>query len=77
MTWGPRHNPRGVPGHQVDLPSPTQASTKGTRPARSTHSCAGQSTNDNGVDEWKHVAKGTCASLGGKTADEAMKAMKK
>jgi len=42
-----------------------------------THSCAGQSTNENGADEWKYVAKGTCASLGGKTADEAKKAMKK
>jgi uncharacterized membrane protein len=42
-----------------------------------THSCAGQSTNENGADEWKYVAKGTCESLGGKTADEAMKALKK
>lgn len=42
-----------------------------------THSCAGQSKADNGADEWKYVAKGTCASLGGKTADEAKQAMKK
>ncbi|MDL2336964.1 MAG: DUF2282 domain-containing protein [Pseudomonadota bacterium] len=42
-----------------------------------THSCAGQASADNGVDEWKYVAKGTCASLGGKTAEEAKKAMKK
>ena len=42
-----------------------------------THSCAGQSTNENGADEWKYVAKGTCTSLGGKTADEAKKTMKK
>ena len=42
-----------------------------------THSCAGQSTVDNGPDEWKSVAKGTCASLGGKTVDEAKKALKK
>jgi uncharacterized membrane protein len=42
-----------------------------------THSCAGQATVDNSPDEWKHVAKGTCASLGGKTADEAKKALKK
>jgi len=34
------------------------------------HSCAGQSTVDNGPDEWKYVAKGTCAKLGGKTAAE-------
>lgn len=30
-----------------------------------THSCAGQSTVDNDVGEWKLVAKGTCESLGG------------
>ena len=35
-----------------------------------THSCAGQNKVDNGADEWKYVAKGTCAKLGGKTADE-------
>jgi uncharacterized membrane protein len=39
-----------------------------------THSCAGQSKADNGADEWKYVAKGTCAQLGGKSADEAKKA---
>jgi len=38
-----------------------------------THSCAGQSKVDNGADEWKYVAKGSCKSLGGKTADEAKK----
>jgi uncharacterized membrane protein len=42
-----------------------------------THSCAGQSKNEMGVDEWKYVAKGTCAKLGGKTADEAKVALKK
>jgi uncharacterized membrane protein len=36
-----------------------------------THSCAGQSKADNAADEWKYVAKGTCAKLGGKTSDEA------
>ena len=36
-----------------------------------THSCAGQATADGGADEWKYVAAGTCAKLGGKTADEA------
>ena len=41
--------------------------------ASGTHSCAGQSKVDNGADEWKYVAKGTCASLGGKTAAEAKK----
>ena len=38
-----------------------------------THSCAGQSKTDNAPDEWKYVAKGTCAKLGGKSADEAKK----
>ncbi|HET6317605.1 MAG TPA: DUF2282 domain-containing protein [Chloroflexota bacterium] len=42
-----------------------------------THSCAGQSKAEMGVDEWKYVAKGTCAQLGGKTADEAKAAMPK
>ena len=37
------------------------------------HSCAGQSKVDAGADEWKYVAKGTCKSLGGKTAEEAKK----
>jgi uncharacterized membrane protein len=42
-----------------------------------THSCAGQSKAEMGVDEWKYVAKGSCATLGGKTADEAKAAMPK
>jgi uncharacterized membrane protein len=42
-----------------------------------THSCAGQSKADMGADEWKYVAKGTCAKMGGKSADEAKAAMKK
>ena len=42
-----------------------------------THSCAGQSKNAMGVDEWNYVAKGTCAKMGGKSADEAKMAMKK
>jgi uncharacterized membrane protein len=42
-----------------------------------THSCAGQSKADGGADEWKYVAKGTCAKMGGKSADEAKMAMKK
>ena len=37
------------------------------------HSCAGQSKVDNGPDEWKYVAKGTCASMKGMTAEEAKK----
>ena len=42
-----------------------------------THSCAGQNKMDMGTDEWKYVGKGTCASMGGKSADEAKAAMKK
>ena len=42
-----------------------------------THSCAGQSKADMGADEWKYVAKGTCASMGGKSADEVKGMMKK
>ena len=30
------------------------------------HTCAGKSRKDNAPDEWKYVAKGTCAKLGGK-----------
>ena len=42
-----------------------------------THSCAGHSTAENGADEWKYVAAGTCAKMGGKTADAAKMEMKK
>jgi uncharacterized membrane protein len=41
------------------------------------HSCAGQSKVDNGADEWKYVAKGTCKEMKGMTADEAKAGMKK
>jgi uncharacterized membrane protein len=34
------------------------------------HSCAGQAKADNAADDWKYVAKGTCKTMGGKTADE-------
>ena len=42
-----------------------------------THSCAGQAKAEMGADEWKYVAKGTCAKLGGKSAEEAKAAVKK
>lgn len=46
-----------------------------------THSCAAQSKDDMSPAEWKYVAKGTCASLGGMNAADAKKkvdmAMKK
>ncbi|MES2398845.1 MAG: DUF2282 domain-containing protein [Pseudomonadota bacterium] len=35
------------------------------------HSCAGQSKVGNDVNEWKYVAKGTCASMKGLTSDAA------
>jgi uncharacterized membrane protein len=38
--------------------------------ASGSHSCAGQAKADNAADDWKYVAKGTCKSLGGKTAEE-------
>lgn len=41
------------------------------------HSCAGQSTVDKAPGEWKLVAKGTCAKLGGLSAAEAKVAMAK
>ena len=42
-----------------------------------THSCAGQSKVDNDKGEWKYVAKGTCKTMKGMTADEAKAAAKK
>jgi len=41
------------------------------------HSCAGQSKVDNDKGEWKYVAKGTCKTMKGMTADEAKMAAKK
>ena len=35
------------------------------------HSCAGQATTDNAAVEWKHVPKGTCEKIGGKTTAPA------
>ena len=40
------------------------------------HSCAGKSTVDMSADDWKYVAKGTCVSMKGMTADEAKMKMK-
>jgi uncharacterized membrane protein len=40
-----------------------------------THSCAGQSKEDMGPGEWKYVAKGTCATMGGMSAADAKKKM--
>lgn len=42
-----------------------------------THSCAGQSKVDNGKDEWKYVAAGTCKSMKGMSMDEAKMGMMK
>lgn len=41
------------------------------------HSCAGLAKADNVADEWKYVAKGSCKSAGGMTADEAKAKLKK
>ena len=41
------------------------------------HSCAGQSKVDNGPDEWKYAAKGTCKDMEGMSADEVKSGMKK
>jgi len=38
-----------------------------------THACAGQSKADNSPDDWKYVAAGTCAKMGGKTTPPAKK----
>ena len=42
-----------------------------------THTCAGQSKNARGVDEWNYVAKGTCAKMGGLSEPEAKAALPK
>ena len=41
-----------------------------------THSCAGQSKVAMDAGEWKYVAKGTCGSMKGLTADAAKAKMK-
>jgi uncharacterized membrane protein len=35
------------------------------------HSCAGQSRVDKGVDEWRYVPAGTCKEMKGNSAEEA------
>ena len=42
-----------------------------------THSCAGQSKVSDDAAEWKYVAKGTCKSMNGLTAEEAKMKTKK
>ena len=42
-----------------------------------THSCAGQAKTNDDPGEWKYVAKGTCKSMKGMTADEAKAKAKK
>jgi uncharacterized membrane protein len=39
-----------------------------------THSCAGQSKLSDDKGEWKYVAKGTCESMKGMSAEQAKKA---
>lgn len=42
-----------------------------------THSCAGQSTVDNDIGEWRLVPAGTCKELGGYSRKEAKELFKK
>jgi uncharacterized membrane protein len=42
-----------------------------------THACAGEANTDNSPAEWKLVAKGTCAKLGGMNAEQAKAALAK
>jgi len=42
-----------------------------------THSCAGQSTVDNDIGEWRLVPAGTCTDLGGYDKKEAKKMFEK
>ena len=42
-----------------------------------THSCAGEAKSDNAPAEWKLVAKGSCAKLGGMSAEQAKAALAK
>jgi len=42
-----------------------------------THSCAGSATVDNSPEEWKLVAKGTCAKMGGMSEADAKAAFAK
>ena len=41
------------------------------------HSCAGQSSKDNDIGEWKFVAKGSCKAAGGLSQEEAKAKAKK
>jgi len=41
--------------------------------AKGTHDCAGKAKADNDPGDWKYVAKGTCAKMGGKLEPAAMK----
>ena len=41
-----------------------------------THSCAGQSSIDNDIGEWRLVPGGTCTELGGFAKNDAKKMMK-
>lgn len=42
-----------------------------------THSCAGEATKDKSIEDWKLVAKGTCAKLGGLSQEQAKAAFAK
>ena len=42
-----------------------------------THSCAGQAKTDASTEDWKYVAKGSCKTMKGMTAEEAKAKLKK
>jgi len=42
-----------------------------------THACAGEATKDKSIEDWKLVAKGTCAKLGGLSQEQAKEAFTK
>lgn len=41
------------------------------------HSCAGQSKASNAPEDWRYVAKGACAKMGGMSPEQARAKLKK
>ena len=44
-----------------------KAGNNDCKAANGSHACQGHATKDNDANDWKFVAKGTCAKEGGKT----------
>ncbi len=68
------------PAHAADAKAPqekcfgiSKAGQNDCASAGGTHSCAGQAKADNDANDWRYVAKGTCAKLGGSTTAGAEK----